>query len=255
MGGILNLLKRKDKFENWIERGLKKGIIDKYEFDIIKRLRKMKETKVREIMIPRPDVVALEVNSTIEKAINVVSKEGYSRLPVYEKVMDNILGILYIKDLLKERDREKSIRELLRKPYYVPESKDVRSLLFEMKEKHIHLAIVFDEFGGVAGIVTLEDIIEEILGEIYDEGEKPEIKYEVKDGVILASGDWDIDEMNQMLGTDIVKENFETVGGFIIHKAGRIPFPGEMLKHKNVVFYIEDSDGKRIKKVRIYLEE
>lgn len=242
---------------SYIEKGVKKGYIDEYEAEILMKLYRTRDKKAGDIMIKRQNVVAARADMNFDAVMKLFIESGLSRLPVYEKTLDNIIGIIYIKDLIKLLPQEeKNIIKVLRNPYFVPESKNIRDLFKEMREKHIHLAIVFDEYGGVTGIITIEDIMEEIFGEIYDEGE-PEKKemFEIKNGVIIADGEWKIEELIQQTGVEIKKENFETVGGFLVHLLGRIPTTGEKIKYKNLLFTVENSDERKIKKVRVEILE
>jgi len=258
----MGIIKRGDKkleedIGSYIEKGIKKGYIDEYEAEILMKLWRTREKKAGDVMIKRQNVVAARSDITFEALVKLFIESGLSRLPVYEKTLDNIIGIIYIKDLIKLLNQEeKNIIRVLRNPYFVPESKNIRDLFKEMREKHVHLAIVFDEYGGVTGIITIEDIMEEIFGEIYDEGEteKKEM-FEIKNGVIIADGEWKIEELIQQTGVEVKRENFETVGGLLVHLLGRIPSRGEKIKHKNLLFTVEDSDERKIKKVRIEILE
>jgi CBS domain containing-hemolysin-like protein len=242
---------------SYINKGLKKGYIDEYEAEFLMKLYRTRNKKAGDVMIKRQKVVAAKSDITFEALVQLFTESGLSRLPVYEKTLDNIIGIIYIKDLIKLLNQEeKNIIKVLRNPYFVPESKNIRELFKEMRDKHIHLAVVFDEYGGVTGVITIEDIMEEIFGEIYDEvdTEKKEM-FEIKDGIITADGEWDIEELNQHTGVEIKKENFETLGGFLVHLLNRIPSNGERIKYKNLLFTIEESDERKVKKVRIEILE
>jgi len=257
--GIIKRVNKKLETDilGYINKGVKKGYIDEYEAEILMKLYRTRNKKAGDVMIKRQKVVAAKSDISFDALVKLFIESGLSRLPVYEKTLDNIIGIIYIKDLIKLLNQEeKNIMKVMRNPYFVPESKDIRSLFKEMRDKHIHIAIVFDEYGGVTGVITIEDIMEEIFGEIYDEvdTEKKEM-FEIKDGMIIADGEWDIEELNQKTGIEIKKENFETLGGFLVHLLGRIPLKGEKVKYKNFLFTIEESDERKIKRVKIEILE
>ncbi len=215
------------------------------------------ETLVREIMVPRIDMVALEVHTDLPTALDTFIRTGFSRLPVYRDSIDQIIGLLYAKDLLpiwRERRQVESLEPLLRQPYFVPEAKKVSELLTEMQARRIHMAIVVDEYGGVAGLVTLEDIVEEIIGEIQDEYDRPaEALYRrVSDDEYLLSGRLDLDDLNALLGTHLDKEavDADTLGGLIYSRIGQVPQGGEQVRVENLMLTVEKVEGRRIAWVR-----
>jgi putative hemolysin len=213
------------------------------------------DTLTREIMVPRIDVLALDVNSPLEEAVDALLTSGYSRVPVYEDTIDNILGVLYGKDLLKvwrqENGQLESLRAVLREPYFIPEAKKVDELLAEMQSKHVHMAIVVDEYGGVAGVVTLEDIIEEIFGEIQDEYDQEEQPYQVlTDGDYIFRGRIDLDDFNQIMDTTLPVDEADTLGGFIYTRLGHVPMAGESVEEDGLLLTVELVSSRRIRKVR-----
>ncbi|KPK99830.1 MAG: hypothetical protein AMJ91_06120 [candidate division Zixibacteria bacterium SM23_73_3] len=219
------------------------------------------ETQVKEIMRPRPDMICVEENSTWEQIRELVRKHGHSRIPIYKENIDNITGIIYVKDLfLQGTDQERTMQlpSLTRKAYFIPESKKVDALLKEFKRDKNHMAIVLDEYGGTAGLVTLEDILEEIVGEIQDEYDKeiPPIQ-KLDRRTYRVDAQLSIEDLNETLGTRIEEKGFETVGGFIYDLVGSVPEQGRVLEYKSdechLKLLIEKVEGQRIKTVRITL--
>lgn len=244
-----------DELKTWVEvGGQAEGSLEQGEREMIYSIFHFSDTLCREIMVPRIDVLALEADVELEEAVKQMIDSGHSRVPVYDDVIDNLLGMLYAKDLLKIRVEEghTSIRELLRPAYFVPEAKKVDELLREMQERGVHIAIVVDEYGGMAGLVTLEDIMEEIVGEIRDEFDQSEEKpYEAvgKDEYILQ-GRMDLDDVNGVLGTSLSKEIAETLGGFIYGEVGKVPAEGEEVRVDGWLLSVEQVIGRRIRLVR-----
>jgi putative hemolysin len=217
------------------------------------------ETQVKEIMRPRPDMICAEENSTLDQIRELVKRHGHSRIPIYKENIDHVTGIIHVKDLfLQPGDQGKANRlsSLVRKAYFIPESKKVDELLKEFKKNKIHMAIVVDEYGGTAGLVTLEDILEEIVGEIQDEYDKevPLIQ-KLDEKTYRVDAQVSIEDLNETLGTRIKEKGFETVGGFIYDLVGSVPEEGHLLEHKSTAcqlkLYVEKVEGQRIMSVRI----
>ncbi len=244
-----------DELKIWVENGESEGNLEHGERKMIYSIFQFGDTLCREIMVPRIDVFALDVNTSLEEAIKVALHSGHSRLPVYEENIDNIIGLLYAKDLLRlqlEGEENVSIRSLLRQAYFVPEAKKVDELLREMQARGVHMSIVVDEYGGMAGLVTLEDIVEEIVGEIrdeYDEGEELLYQQESADEYRFL-GRIDLDDFNEILGTHLTKEVADTLGGFIYAQIGRVPVGGEELEVEDWKVKVEQVSGRRIRTVR-----
>ncbi len=244
-----------DELKTWVEEGQPEGSLEQGERRMIYSIFQFGETLAREIMIPRIDVLALEVNTPLEEAIEALNKSGHSRVPVYEESVDNIIGLLYAKDLLRVRKEGQSLsstRDLLRPAYFVPEAKKVDELLREMQSRSIHMAVVVDEYGGIAGLVTLEDIVEEIVGEIRDEyDQSEELLYEqVGPSEYIFQGRIDLDDFNEVMGTNLTKDVADTLGGFIYGQIGRVPVGGEQIEVDNVLLKVEQVSGRRIRSVR-----
>ena len=244
-----------DELKSWVQDSQGESSLEDGEREMIYSILNFSDTLCREIMVPRIDVSALEVNTSIPDAIQLVLNSGHSRLPVYEESIDHIVGLLYAKDLLRihVRDGEQAqISKLLRPAYYVPEAKKVDELLKEMQARGVHLSIVVDEYGGMAGLVTLEDIVEEIVGEIrdeYDEGEELEFE-KISDDEYIFNGRIDLDDFNEVLNTDLTKEVADSLGGFIYGQIGRVPAGGEEIKIDHWLLQVEKISGRRIHTVR-----
>jgi putative hemolysin len=231
------------------------GVLEQEERKMIYSIFRLGNTLAREIMVPRIDVTALEAQATLDQAVDILMKTGHSRMPVYEESIDHILGLLYAKDLLpvwREGSQMTSLRELLRPAYFVPEAKKVDELLGEMQARRIHMAIVVDEYGGVAGLVTLEDIVEEIIGEIQDEYDQAEESpyQELEGGEYIFQGRVDLDDFNEIMGSYLPREEADTIGGFIYNRFGRVPSSGENLQVDDLLLTVDQVSGRRIRKVR-----
>ncbi len=229
--------------------------IQEEERELIHSIFEFGDTVVREVMVPRPDMVTVEATATLDKALETIIEAGYSRIPIYQGDNDNIIGVLYAKDLMKrmhESDQEVKVPSLGRAPTFIPEQKKVAELLREMQQKHVHMAIVVDEYGGTAGLVTIEDLIEEIVGEIVDEYDKEEPLVEPIDETSMrVDAKMPIDEVNEILQVELPHEEWDTVGGLVFGLTGRVPVPGETVRYDSVEFRTERVAGRRIQKVVI----
>jgi putative hemolysin len=244
-----------DELKTLVDAGEEEGIFEQGEREMIYSVIELGDTLAREIMVPRIDVLALEVGTPLEEAVDELLKSGHSRVPVYAETVDNTLGLLYAKDLLRvwrEGGQLGSLRDLLRPAYFVPEAKKVDELLAEMQRQRIHMAIVVDEYGGVAGIVSLEDIVEEILGEIQDEYDQAEESpYQaLKNGEFVFQGRVDLDDFNQVMGSNLPKDEADTLGGYLYSRLGHVPAAGECVRWDNLELVVEQVNARRIRKVR-----
>lgn len=240
-----------------VDAGHTGGTIEIEEKDMIFSVLQLDETSVSEVMVPRPDVVAVEINQSLDEAAGLFIESGYSRIPVYEETIDHIAGLLYAKDLLKQwregQPDTSNIRSLIRPAHFVSEEEYVDHLLKEIQKEKVHLAIVQDEYGGTAGLVTIEDIIEEIIGDIRDEYDvNEEAEYEQ-----LASHEYnidasiDLDDFNDLLDVDLPTEEIDTLGGYIYTHFGRVPVVGETIETDDLILDILSIDGLRIRKVHV----
>ena len=245
-----------DEIKTWVEGNQPEGGLEVEERQMIYSILQFGDTLCREIMVPRIDIIALEVNTSIPQTIDAMMQSGHSRVPVFEETIDNIVGILYAKDLLKiglrGEDSNLTIRELLRPAYFVPEAKKVDEMLREMQARGVHIAIVIDEYGGMAGLVTLEDIVEEIVGEIRDEYDQSEemVYQQISPDEFLFHGRIDLDDFNDLVGTELPTDNADTLGGFIYGKVGRVPVGGEVVGVDGWILTVEQVSGRRIRLVR-----
>ena len=236
------------------------GTLEDEEREMIEGVMEFFDTSVREVMVPRIDMIAVDKTITISDLVELFRKEGHSRIPVYDERIDNIVGVIYAKDMLpaiaaKAMD-EIDITSIMRPAFYVPETKNISVLLKELKKAKVHLAIVVDEYGGTAGLVALEDLIEEIVGDIQDEYDRDERDYLwINDRTVLMDAGLDIDDVNDIINSEIPDEDFDTLGGFIYHQLGVIPKGGEEFMWENISFSIKEIDGNRISKVIVKLEE
>jgi len=238
------------------EAGSEEGAIEEEEKELIHSIFEFGDTIVREVMTPLPDVVAVEASETLDDALDLVLKHGYSRVPVYKETPDNIVGIVYAKDVLRQihsgKNGKKSLRDLARKAYFVPESKRVAELLKEMQQEKVHVAIVVDEYGSVTGLITLEDLLEEIVGEIADEYDREEPQVEpAENGSYLVNARLSVDELNELLDVELPNEEWDSVGGLMMAVLGRLPTQGEQVETGGMRFTAESVKGRRISKVRV----
>jgi CBS domain containing-hemolysin-like protein len=244
-----------DELKSLVDAGQQNGVLEKEERKMIYSIFQLGDTLAREIMIPRIDITALDVQTPYDQAVDNLLQSGYSRVPVYEESIDTILGVLYTKDLLRvfrQNDQVKGLRDLLRPAYFIPEAKKVDELLAEMQSQRVHMAVVVDEYGGVAGLVTLEDIVEEIVGEIQDEfDQSEELPYqEVSKGDYIFQGRVGLDDFNEIMGSRLPSDEAETLGGFIYNRFGRVPAHGESIQVDNLMLTVTQITGRRIRKVR-----
>jgi CBS domain containing-hemolysin-like protein len=241
-----------------MEMGQANGGIEAEERAMIRGIIKLVGTAAREIMVPRIDIVAVDTEDTVEDVMALIIERGYSRIPLYEGTIDNVVGILYAKDFLRYFSRgaqPPSLKDIARPPYFIPESKKVDELLSEMRANRVHIAIVVDEYGGTAGLVTIEDLLEEIVGEIEDEYDRSEVTIErISPDEAILDARVSIDDLNEIFGLAIEGEDFDTVGGFVYHLLGRVPTSGDEVCADGLRLRVLNVIGRRIKKVRIVRE-
>jgi magnesium and cobalt exporter, CNNM family len=235
--------------------GEEEGVLEEEEREMIHGIFEMGDMRVRELMVPRTDLVAIEANEPVEKAVELVTKHGHTRIPVYESDLDHIVGVLYAKDLLRAvvRGEQKTLREIARKPYFTPESNKVQDVLRDLRKNRVHMAIVVDEYGGTAGAVTIEDILEEIVGPIqdeYDVGEEDEIQF-ISPNEVVLDGRVSVDDVNELLRLNIAGDDYDTIGGYVQNQLGAAPKVGATLTLGSGQLRVEQVQGSRIKKVRI----
>lgn len=228
------------------------------EKDMIRGIKTLSETNVKEVMVPRIDVKFASIEASFDELIDTLSECGFSRFPVYKDTIDNVVGILYVKDLLKQVDSKDdfTVEKIIRRPYFVPESKRLDSLLREFKRRRVHIAVAVDEYGGVSGIVCLEDIIEEIVGDIQDEFDNEvEDILEIGKGTYLCDARVDIEDLNEKLKIGLPEEDFDTLGGFVFDMFGKIPVKYEKVRYRDAEFIIQEMDGYKIKTVKLVIKD
>ncbi|MGE5717421.1 MAG: hemolysin family protein, partial [Acidobacteriota bacterium] len=240
-----------------INLGEERGSLKEEEKELLHKVFEFGDTLASQAMRPRTEIVSIPSNATLQEVFALVSEFGFSRYPVIEDTVDTVIGTLYIKDILVamaagEVKREDAIRPFIRQAYFIPENKRVSELLSEMQRERFQLAIVIDEYGGTAGLVTLEDLIEEIVGSIHDELEAEQKDVQIVDEKnFVVSGQSALDEVNELLGTDLQSTDFNTIGGFVFGLFGRMPKAGEQLRYRNLKLEVLEVEGRKISQVKI----
>jgi putative hemolysin len=244
-----------EEFKLMLEEGTKTGVIDKTEHELIASIFEFTDTTAKEVMIPRPDVVALNIDLPQADIIKTVLEEGYSRMPVYSGTIDNIVGVVFAKDLLGLMEHRNLIvlQDIIHPAYFIPETKKISQLMRELQQRRIHMAVVIDEFGGTEGIVTMEDILEEIVGEIHDEYDE-ELKdvESAGDGLFVINARLSVRDFNERFQAELpLRDDYETMSGFLNTLAGTIPEVQEELRHDPFIFTIMKKSHRRIRFVRV----
>jgi CBS domain containing-hemolysin-like protein len=260
MGFLKNILgKNKEEDPHSSKRDVEQEeILNEEKRDMIKGIEDLSETSVKEVMIPRIDVDFLSLSTPEEELMEKIAASGHSRFPVYSESIDNVVGVLYVKDLINAFSRKESVdlEKIIRKAFFVPESKRIDSLLREFKRRHVHIAIAIDEYGGISGIVCMEDIIEEIVGDIQDEfdNEREDI-LKLGDSVWLCDARVNLDDLNENIGSSFPNEEFDTLGGFVFDLFGKIPVKYEKESWNEYDFIIQDMEGHRVNQIKVIKRE
>lgn len=250
------------KFIDKIFKNKKDNVIDEEELnelndegkDMIRGIVELSDTTIKEVIVPRIDVVFISDEIEEEELYRTLIETGHSRFPVYKETIDNVIGVLYVKDLFSKIVTKESldINEIIRKPYFVPESMKLDSLLKELRHRRVHIAIAVDEYGGVSGIVCLEDIIEEIVGDIQDEFDNEgEDIMAIGEGIFLCDARVNIEDFNEELTMDISDDDYDTLGGFVFDLFGKIPVRFEKVSYENTDFIIQSMDGHKINTIKV----
>jgi len=241
------------EIEQLIDEGEQRGLISEDEGEMIQGIFSFRDTIAREIMVPRTDAVYARAESGITDMIQLIIQSGHSRIPIYHENIDNIIGTLHAKDLLSYWGKDDvGVSSIVRPPYFIPETKKISEVLKDLRGNKSHMAIVIDEYGGTAGILTLEDIIEEIIGEIVDEydAENKQI-VELEDGSILVNARLDVEELEDYLNVELPEGKFESVGGFLISLIGKVPSVGEIVVYNDIEMVVEAASSRKVEKIRI----
>jgi len=243
------------ELQELIEESEETGIINEEEGEMLSSIFEFGETIVREVMIPRTDMVVCSIDAPVAEILETVIRSGHSRIPVYEGTVDSVVGVIYAKDLLRYWGRpleQVALRKLMRKPYFIPETKLIEELLREFRHSRVHLAVVVDEYGGTSGLITIEDLLEEIVGDIQDEYDSEEEWLEVQeDGSILVDGRLNLEELEEHFDLELPREKYDTVAGFLSHLAGHIPSAGEEVRSHGLVLKVLSSDERRIDRLLV----
>ncbi|AGB29985.1 hypothetical protein C488_18975 [Natrinema pellirubrum DSM 15624] len=256
-GAIESPYVTRDEIQEMIESGEREGVLEEEEHEMLTRIFRFNNTIVKEVMTPRLDMTAVPKDAPIDEAIETCIQSGHARIPVYEGSLDNVQGVVHIRDLVRDlnygeaADDELELADLIQPTLHVPESKNVDELLTEMRENRMHMAIVIDEFGTTEGLVTMEDMIEEIIGEILEGGEEQPIE-EIADDTVLVRGEVNIEDVNESLDIELPEgQEFETIAGFIFNRAGRLVEEGEEITYDGVRITVETVENTRILKARL----
>ena len=233
---------------------IEQKILNEEKKDMIQGVEDLSITSVKEVMVPRIDVDFISSDTPKDELVSKIIASGHSRFPVYTDSIDNVVGVLYVKDLLKSfaENQAVDLLKIIRKPYFVPESKRIDSLLREFKRHHLHIAMAIDEYGGISGIVTMEDIIEEIVGDIQDEFDKErEDIITINENVWLCDARVDLDDLNETIGAQFPNEDFDSLGGFVFDLFGKVPVKYEKSSWNNYDFIVQDMEGHRINVIKV----
>jgi CBS domain containing-hemolysin-like protein len=238
-----------------IDESEEEGIINEGEVEMLHSIFEFGETIVREVMVPRTDMVCAPNGASLSEILEAVISSGHSRIPIYEGTNDRIVGVVYAKDLLKfwgRKDGEVNILQVMRTPYFVPETKNIEELLQEFRSKRVHMAIAIDEYGGTSGLITIEDLIEEIIGDIQDEYDLEEEWLLVEpDGSLLVDGRLNIEELEEHFEVSIPRDKFDTMGGYLFDLLGHVPLEGEEIRTGDLIMTVVESDARKIRKIRV----
>ena len=249
-----------EEIHSIIDVGEQEGVINRDEHAMIDAVLDLGDTLVREILVPRTEMVAVEISTPVSEVLETIIEAGHSRIPVYEGDVDHITGILYAKDLLKlwgKLPEEVSIRSICRKAYFIPETKTTADLLKEFKMRRVHMAVAVDEYGGTSGIITIEDILEEIVGEIQDEHDPVEQSgiSRLDDGSYIFDARSHIEDVEEELNVQIPRGEYDTLGGFLSHLLGHVPVQGEQGQYGTILFTVEEADARKVSTIKVSIAE
>jgi magnesium and cobalt transporter len=244
------------ELQDAINSSEEEGILNESEGDMLQSIFEFGDTIVREVMVPRTDMVCCPADATLSGFLELIIRSGHSRVPLFEGSTDKIVGVVYAKDLLRNwgaNDETLTLTEVMRTPYFIPETKRIDDLLKDFRTRRVHMAIAVDEYGGTSGLITIEDLLEEIVGDIQDEYdlEIPWLQPQ-DDGTLLVDARANVEELEEFYEIEIPREKFDTVGGYLFHLLGNVPQKGEKVSDNGLVLMVEDSDDRKIVKVRVW---
>ena len=244
------------ELQDAINSSEEEGILNESEGDMLQSIFEFGDTIVREVMVPRTDMVCSPADATLSEFLELIISSGHSRIPLYEGSTDKIVGVVYAKDLLRNwgaNNETLLLTEVMRTPYFIPETKRIEDLLVDFRTRRVHMAIAVDEYGGTSGLITIEDLLEEIVGDIQDEydTEVPWIQPQ-KDGTLLADARANVEELEEYYDIEIPRKKFDTIGGYLFHLLGNVPKAGEKVTDNGLVLMVENSDERKIGMVRIW---
>ncbi len=251
-----------EEIRSLVDVGEEEGVLKHQERQMIEGIFEIDDIDVADVMVPRIDIVAVSEDTSMKEALDLIITYGHSRIPVYRGTIDNIIGIVYAKDILpfvslsKAEIEDKTIRDLMRKAYYVPQTKKVNQLLKELQKNKIHMAIVLDEYGGTEGLVTIEDILEEIVGDILDEYDKEiNLIEKIEDNMFLVKAEISLEEINEQFNVDLPEDDFDSLGGYIFSSLGRVAVQSDKVKYRNLDMTVVKVHNRRIKQIEIRVEK
>lgn len=242
-----------EELQEAISSSEEEGLLDETEGDMLQAIFEFGDTIVREIMVARPDMVCCASDAPLDELLRLIIASGHSRIPIYDGSIDRIAGVIYAKDLLRywgARTEELSLRAVMRTPYFVPETKRIEDLLVDFRTRRVHMAIVVDEYGGTSGLITIEDLLEEIVGDIQDEYDLEEEWVQPQgDGSLLLDARANVEELEEFFNLEIPRDKFDTVGGFVIHLLGSVPAIGETARANGLLLQVIDADERKVRRV------
>ena len=244
------------ELQDAINSSEEEGILNESEGDMLQSIFDFGDTIVREVMVPRTDMVCCPADATLSGFLELIIRSGHSRVPLFEGSTDKIVGVVYAKDLLRSwgaNDETLTLTDVMRTPYFIPETKRIDDLLKDFRTRRVHMAIAVDEYGGTSGLITIEDLLEEIVGDIQDEYdlEVPWLQPQ-DDGTLLVDARANVEELEEYYDIEIPREKFDTVGGYLFHLLGNVPKKGEKVSDNGLILMVEDSDERKIEKVRVW---
>lgn len=244
------------ELQDAINSSEEEGILNESEGDMLQSIFDFGDTIVREVMVPRTDMVCCPADATLSGFLELIIRSGHSRVPLFEGSTDKIVGVVYAKDLLRHwgaNDETLTLTDVMRTPYFIPETKRIDDLLMDFRTRRVHMAIAVDEYGGTSGLITIEDLLEEIVGDIQDEYDL-EVPWLLPqgDGTLLVDARANVEELEEYYDIEIPREKFDTVGGYLFHLLGNVPQKGEKVSDNGLILMVEDSDERKIEKVRVW---